>query len=71
MCFFFSFIPATVFATWSYIVWFAAGYAKGNRQKWGNRLAVWLLILAIGFIACGTYVTIFGLCPMEHMFVDK
>ena len=67
MCFFFSFIPATVFATWGYVVWFAAGFATGNRQRWGNYLAVWLLVLAVGFIACGTFVTVAGLCPMQSM----
>ena len=67
MCLFFSLIPATALAMWSYMVWFAAGFATGNRQRWGNYLAIWLLVLAVGFIACGAYVTIAGLCPMQHM----
>jgi hypothetical protein len=68
MCFFFSFIPASAIATWSYFVWFAAGKAEGNRQRWGNYLAIWLLIVAFGFIACGAFVTLAGLCPMGAMF---
>ena len=67
MCFFFSFMPATMFTTLSYFVWFAAGKAEGNRQRWGNFLAVWLLIVALGFIACGAFVTLAGLCPIDRM----
>jgi len=67
MCFFFSFVPATMFTTLSYFVWFAAGKAEGNRQRWGNFLAVWLLIVALGFIGCGAFVTLAGLCPMDRM----
>lgn len=68
MCFFFSFTPATIFTTLSYFVWFAAGKADGKRRDWGNYLAIWLLIVATGFIACGVLVTLAGLCPMERMF---
>ena len=67
MCFFFSFVPATVFTTLSYFVWYVAGKAEGNRQRWGNFLAVWLLIVALGFIGCGAFVTLAGLCPMDRM----
>jgi len=67
MCFFFSFIPATSATTLSYFVWFAAGKAEGNRQRWGSYLAVWLLIVAFGFIACGAIVTLAGLCPIARV----
>jgi hypothetical protein len=67
MCFFFSFIPATILTTLSYFVWYAAGKAEGNRQRWGSYLAVWLLIVAFGFIACGTFVTLAGLCPIARV----
>ncbi len=56
MCLLFSLVPASVFTTLSYFVWFAAGNAQGNRQQWGNYLAVWLLIVALGFVA------LWGLC---------
>ena len=68
MCFFFSFIPATLVTTLSYFVWYAAGKAEGNRKRWGNYLAVWLLILAVGYIAMGAYVTLAGICPLERLF---
>ena len=67
MCFFFSFIPATFLTTLSYFVWYAAGKAEGNRQRWGSYLAVWLLIVAFGFIACGAIVTLAGLCPIARV----
>ncbi len=68
MCLLFSFVPASVFTTLSYFVWYAAGTAKSNRQQLGNYLALWLLIVALGFIACGAYVTFTGVCPMDRMF---
>ena len=64
---FFSFIPATIFTTLSYFVWYLAGKAEGNRQRWGSYLAVWLLIVAFGFIACGAIVTLAGLCPIARV----
>jgi len=67
MCFFFSFVPATVFTTLSYFVWYTAGKAEGNRQRWGNYLAVWLLILALGFIVCGAFVTIADICLIDRI----
>ena len=70
MCFFGSLIPATVFVTWSYLIWFAAGFAEGNRHKWGNLLAAWLFVVALGFIACGAYMAVSGNCPMEKLFSD-
>jgi heme/copper-type cytochrome/quinol oxidase subunit 2 len=68
MCLLFSFVPASVFMMLSYFVWYAAGTAQGNRQQFGNYLAIWLLIVAVAFIACGAYVTFTGVCPMDRMF---
>ena len=68
MCLIFSFVPASIFGILSYFVWLAAGKAEGNRRKWGNYLAVWLLIVALGYIACGAYVTLSGICPLERLF---
>lgn len=67
MCFFFSFIPASVITTVSYFVWFAAGRAEGSRRQWGNYLAIWLLIVAVSYIACGAFVTLAGLCPIDQI----
>jgi len=68
MCFFGSFIPATFFITLAYSVWFATAFAEGRRRKWGKCLAVWLLVMALGFIAGGTVMTIAGTCPVEQFF---
>jgi hypothetical protein len=68
VCFFFSFIPASIFTTLSYFVWYAAGKAEGNRQRWGNYLAVWLVIVALGYIVMGAYVTIADICPLKRLF---
>ena len=65
MCFFFSLMPATMLTTVAYFVWFAAGQAQEGRQRWGNHLAVWLLVIALGVVSCGAYVTLAGLCPIE------
>lgn len=67
MCFFFSFVPASVFTSLSFFVWFAAGRAAGSRRRWGNYLAIWLVLLALGFIACGAFVSLTGRCPIEAM----
>ena len=67
MCFFFSLMPATMLTTLAYFVWFAAGQAQANRRRLGNYLAVWILVIALGIVACGAYVTLTGLCPMERM----
>ena len=68
MCLIFSLFPASAFGALSYLVWSAAGASQGSRRQWGTYLAVWLLIVAAGFVACGAYVTFAGSCPMEQMF---
>jgi len=67
MSFFFSLMPATTLTTAAYFVWLAAARAQGSHQRWGNYLAVWLLVIALGIVACGSYVTLAGLCPIERM----
>jgi len=68
MCLMASFIPASVFTTLSYFVWFAAGSSEGYQQWLGHLLALWLLVLAAGFITCGAYVTFTHKCPLDKMF---
>ncbi len=68
MCFFFSLLPASVFTTLSYFVWFAAANSEGTQQQLGIILALWLLVMAMGFVACGAFMTFTKRCPMQDMF---
>ncbi len=63
-CFFFSFIPATVFLVIGYFVLFSSSRAEGTIQKFGKILAIWVFVVASFFPIGGAYVTISGLCPM-------
>lgn len=67
MCFFFSFIPATVFTTVGYFVFFASTRAEGKIRTFGQILSIWIFIIAAFFIIIGTYMTLSGLCPLEDM----
>ncbi len=65
MCFFFSFIPATIFITIGYFVLFSSTKTEGAVQKFGQILATWIFIVALFFPTMGGYVTFSGLCPIE------
>ncbi len=65
MCFFFSFIPATVFLVIGYFVLFSSSRAEGTIQKFGKILAIWVFVVALFFPIVGTYVSISGLCTMS------
>ncbi len=67
MCFFFSLIPATVFAVIGYFVLFSSKKTEGTLRKFGQVLAIWLFIIALFFPICGAYATVSGSCPMEKM----
>ena len=67
MCFFFSFIPSTVFTTVGFFVLFASTKAEGTTRKFGRILAIWIFIIATFPIIMGTYVTLSGLCPFEDI----
>ncbi len=63
-CFFFSFIPATVFLVIGYFVLFSSSRSEGTIQKFGEILAIWVFVVALFFPIMGTYVSISGLCTM-------
>ena len=65
MCLLFSFIPASVLTTLSYFVWFTAARAEGPRQRLGNYLAIWLLVVSLLLVACGAFMTFTGRCPLN------
>ncbi len=67
MCFFFSLIPATVWAVIGFLVLFASTKAEGGLRKFGQVLAVWSFVIAALFPLGGAFVTLAGLCPMAAM----
>jgi hypothetical protein len=67
MCFFFSFIPATMFAVIGYFVLFSSTKAEGNVKKFGQILAIWIFVIAMFPIMMGAYVTLSGICPIDEM----
>jgi len=77
MCLVFSLIPATIFTTIGYFVLFSSSKVEGATRKFGQVLAVWIFIIAVFPIICGTYMTLSSNCPMEkmiekmHMVVEK
>ena len=67
MCFFFSLIPATVWAIIGFFVLFASTKAEGGLSKFGQILGTWALVIAALFPLAGAFVTIAGLCPIGAM----
>ncbi|MEE9555371.1 MAG: hypothetical protein V3W18_13875 [candidate division Zixibacteria bacterium] len=65
MCFFFSFLPATFWATVGYFVLFASSRTEGGLAKFGRILAIWIFIIAAFFPICGAYATLAGVCPID------
>ncbi len=68
MCFFFSFIPATLWVVIGYFVLFASTKTDGTVQKFGQILAIWIFVIAAFLPAAGAYVTFADLCPIEGIF---
>jgi hypothetical protein len=67
MCFFLSFMPATICVTIGYFVLFAASKADDGIRTFGRVLAVWLFVIAAFIPIAAGYVTLAGLCPIEDM----
>jgi hypothetical protein len=67
MCFFFSFLPATIWIVLGYFILFASTKSQGAIQMFGRVLAIWVFIIAAFFPVMGAYVTFAGLCPLEAM----
>jgi len=67
MCFFFSFIPATVFTVIGYFILFSSSKTAGTVQIFGQVLAIWIFIVAAFFPVMGAYVTWSGICPIEPL----
>ncbi len=67
MCFFFSLIPATVWAVIGFFVLYVSTKAEGGLSKFGRALAIWAFVIAALFPLAGAIVTLTGLCPMGAM----
>ncbi len=64
MCFFFSFLPATIWLVIGYFVLFSSTKAAGSVRTFGRALAIWAFVISGCFVLAGAYVTMSGLCPM-------
>jgi len=62
MCFFVSFLPATIWLVIAFFVLFAATKAETSIGGFGRALGVWLLFIALMFPLVGAYMTISGAC---------
>lgn len=67
MCFFVSFMPATIWLLIGYFVLFSSAKADGGIQVFGRILAIWIFVIAAFIPIAGAYVTLAGLCPIEEM----
>lgn len=65
MCFFFSFIPATVWVVVGYFILFSSTKTEGSVQTFGRILAVWVFVIAALIPVVGAYLTFSGLCPID------
>lgn len=65
MCFLFSFLPATFWATIGYFVLFASTRTEDGLAKFGRILAIWIFIVALFFPICGAYASLSGNCPID------
>jgi len=67
MCFFFSLLPATVWAIIGYFVLFASTRTDAGMRTFGRVLAVWTFVIAVLIPVGGAYVTLAGLCPIDAL----
>ena len=67
MCFFFSFVPATLWLVLGYFVLFSSAKADGGIRTFGRVLAIWIFVIAALFPVAGAYVALAGLCPIDEM----
>ena len=67
MCFFFSLIPATIWAVIGFFVMLASTKVEGGLRKFGQVLAIWVFVIAALIPLGGAFVTLAGLCPINAM----
>lgn len=67
MCFFFSFLPATVWAVIGYFILFSSTKAEGFVKTLGRWLAIWAFVISGFILIAGAYITMADVCPMEAL----
>ncbi len=67
MCFFFSFLPATIWLIIGYFVLFSSTKTEGRLQKFGRILSIWVFVIAAFIPLMGLFVTLSGFCPMADI----
>jgi len=68
MCFFFSFIPATIWLILGYFIMFSATKTDGAMRTFGRILAIWTFVIAACIPVMAAYITLSGLCPLMGIF---
>ena len=68
MCFFFSFLPATIWLVLGYFIMFFSTKADGNMQTFGRILAIWVFVIAAFIPMMAAYITLNDLCPLTALF---
>ncbi len=67
MCFFFSFLPATIWLVLGYFIMFSSTKADGNMQTFGRILAIWVFVIAAFIPVMAAYITLNDLCPLTAL----
>ncbi len=67
MCFFISFLPATVFIIVGYFVLFSSNKTEGPVRRFGQILSIWVFIVALFFPTMVAIVILSGRCPFSAM----
>jgi hypothetical protein len=67
MCFFFSFIPATIWLILGYFIMFSSTKTDGAMRTFGRILAIWTFVIAACIPIMAAYVTLNGLCPLTEI----
>ena len=68
MCFFLSFLPATIWLILGYFIMFSSTKVEGNMRAFGRLLAIWAFIIAAFIPMMAAYVTLNDLCPLTALF---
>ena len=68
MCFFFSFLPATIWLVLGYFIMFSSTKADGKMRIFGRLLAIWVFVIAAFIPMMAAYITLTDLCPLTALF---
>ena len=68
MCFFFSFLPATIWLVLGYFIMFSTTKADGKIRTFGRLLAIWVFVIAAFIPMMAVYLTLNDLCPLTALF---